>query len=227
MKSRNPEHIPAYVIEFNALNCLVQVLLPVHKSTRACSLAISVKMVCLIPYVQCCMYIINAWRVCGSKRSCSDSQIKVQTKVEISVVFLNMNTHQFNRNLPFHILCCVALTGTDDLLINSFVQISVIFLAHLAWMPKSVCNYELSFMCLHHHCHRCRMWTVLLSTHLTMEVSPFTKRCIYETGIGFPKIGHSDLKFSNGSHFTYFLNVHLLPTFMFRDFIFGTVVHLY
>ena len=46
--------------------------------------------------------------------------------------------------------------------------------------------------------------------------------------LAYQTLDHSDVYFSNGSHFGYFLFVHLLATWLsLRVFLFGTVMHLY
>ena len=59
-------------------------------------------------------------------------------------------------------------------------------LAHLAVMPVSLYNHELSVVCCHWHCcrcHWCRLWTVLPSTGLITETSYFAHICTYAPSI--------------------------------------------
>ena len=85
---------------------------------------------------------------------------------------------------------CISLMilGTEKIFYTYELTVNVRIinsLADLVKMPNSVCNHELPIVC----CRLCRhhMWTVLLSTHLIMEVSHIYV-CIYAPSVGLPNI---------------------------------------
>ena len=79
---------------------------------------------------------------------------------------------------------CAGCAPLDLPMVSSLCKARDIYLAHLAVMPRSLDNHELSIVChcWHCHCHHC-LWTVLLSTVLITETSYFAHICTYAPSI--------------------------------------------
>ena len=122
------------------------------------------------------------------------------------------------RNCPVHlsIKCIMWTTGSD----RRF------FLAHLV---MSLCNHALSVVwcCRGCHWHWHHMCTALPVTALIIETLYFTNICNYTPSICTWNISQCDMYFLNGSHFSKFLYVTFLSTWLnLRVFILGSYVSI-
>ena len=99
------------------------------------------------------------------------------------------------------------------------------FLAHLAYMPMSLCNHDLSIMCCchHHFCHCCQQchchWccflctavpvtTLLIGIHILHIYVHISLICVHEI------LGQCNVHFWNDSHFNNIFNVALLSIWL-------------
>ena len=126
--------------------------------------------------------------------------------------------------LAFYIFVAYSLGRMALCCRSSFMSLFIVsFLAHLV---MSLCNHALSVVC-HCRCHRhlrlrcclCHHWhwrlcTALPVTDLIIEASYLTNICSYAPSICTWILSQCDIYFLNGGHFSKFLYLALLSTWL-------------